>query len=48
MALERDRGDVSEAINLLNKYLEGANQQDTEAWTELADIYLARQNYEKA
>lgn len=47
MALERDRGRLNEAIALLNKYLE-ANQQDTDAWLELTDIYLSRQNYEKA
>lgn len=32
---------------MLNKYAE-ANQEDVEAWTELADMYLARQNYSKA
>jgi len=37
----------NEAIALLNKYIE-VNQEDTEAWTELADIYLCRQNYAKA
>lgn len=47
MALERDRGKLNEAIGLLNKYLEN-NQQDTEAWIELTDIYLSRHNYEKA
>ena len=35
------------AIKVLNKYIE-ANQDDTEAWTELADIYLSKQNYSKA
>ena len=32
---------------MLNKYLEN-NQQDTEAWLELSDIYLVKQNFEKA
>lgn len=41
IALERDRGRLNEAITLLNKYLE-VNQQDTEAWLELTDIYLSR------
>lgn len=41
VALDRDRGRLNEAIVLLNKYLE-ANQQDTEAWLELTDIYLSR------
>jgi hypothetical protein len=31
----------NEAIGVLNKYVE-VNQEDTEAWTELADIYLSR------
>jgi hypothetical protein len=30
---------IKQAIDLLNKYLE-TNQEDTEAWAELADIYL--------
>ena len=38
---------VNEAITMLNKYLE-VNQIDEEAWAELADIYLSRQNYPKA
>lgn len=45
--MERDRGEIGDAINLLNKYLE-TNQADTEAWNELTDIYLSKQNYEKA
>lgn len=32
---------------MLNKFVE-TNQQDAEAWTELADIYLSKQNYAKA
>lgn len=47
VALDRDRGRLNEAIELLNRYLE-ANQQDTEAWLELTEIYLSRQNFEKA
>ena len=47
VALERDRDRSSEAITILNKYLE-INQQDMEAWLELTDIYLARLNYAKA
>ena len=46
-ALDRDRGRLNEAIQLLNAYLE-ANQHDTDAWLELTEIYLSRQNYEKA
>ena len=41
VAMERDRGRLNEAIALLNKYLE-SNQQDTEAWLDLTDIYLSR------
>jgi hypothetical protein len=44
VALERDANRLSEAITLLNKYLE-VNQQDMEAWLELTDIYLSRLNY---
>ena len=47
IALERDQGHLNETIVLLNKYLE-VNQQDGEAWLELTDLYLSRQNYEKA
>ncbi|CDW79983.1 isoform a [Stylonychia lemnae] len=47
VALERDRNHLSDAITLLNKYLEN-NQQDMEAWLELTDMYLAKQNYAKA
>ena len=45
--MERDRDHHTEAITLLNKYLE-VNMQDVEAWTELTDIYLAKSNYAKA
>ena len=37
----------SSAISVLNKYVE-VNQEDSEAWLELADIYLSKQNYQKA
>ena len=47
VALERDRDHTNEAISLLNKYLE-VNMQDTEAWLELTDIYLQKQNYSRA
>ena len=47
VALDRDRGKINEAINLLNKYLEN-NQQDHEAWLELTDLFLSKHNYEKA
>ena len=36
-----------QAIAVLNKYIE-VNQEDIEAWTELSDIYLSKQNYAKA
>ena len=47
VSLYRDMQWHNEAIGVLNKYVE-VNQEDTEAWTELADIYLSRQNYAKA
>lgn len=47
VALHRDNAKLNEAIQMLNRYLE-TNQQDTEAWLELSDIYLGKQNYEKA
>ena len=36
-----------EAIAICNKRIE-VNQEDTESWSELADIYLSKQNYAKA
>lgn len=39
VALYRDMQWHNEAIAVLNKFIE-VNQEDTEAWTELADIYL--------
>jgi tetratricopeptide (TPR) repeat protein len=41
VAMDRDRGRLNEAIQLLNQYLEN-NQQDAEAWIELTEIYLSR------
>jgi len=37
----------NDAIAMLNKYLE-INSTDEEAWVELCDIYLAKQNFSKA
>ena len=37
----------NDAIFVLNKYLE-VNQNDEEAWLELCDMYLSKQNYNKA
>ena len=47
VAMYRDMQMNHLAIDILNKYLEVA-QDDVEAWTELADIYLTKQNYAKA
>ena len=47
ISIYRDNDLLPDAISLLNKYLE-VNQQDQEAWLELTDIYLAKQNYAKA
>ena len=41
VALYRDMQVNSLAIEVLNKYLE-VQQDDVEAWTELADIYLSQ------
>ena len=41
VALYRDMQWHNEAIAVLNKFIE-VNQEDTEAWTELADIYLSK------
>ena len=38
---------MADAIYTLNKYLE-VNQVDEEAWLELADLHLSKQNYPKA
>jgi tetratricopeptide (TPR) repeat protein len=37
----------NDAIFVLNKYLE-VNQNDEEAWNELCDMYLSKQNFAKA
>lgn len=37
----------NDAIFVLNKYLE-VNQNDEEAWLELCDMYLSKQNFAKA
>ena len=41
------KGEKREAISELNKYL-AINPLDTEAWLELADIYLKDLNYKYA
>ena len=38
---------LKSALSVLNKYVE-TNQEDQEAWLELADIYMAKGNYSKA
>jgi tetratricopeptide (TPR) repeat protein len=38
---------TNDAISMLNKYLE-INQVDEEAWVELCDMYLSKQNFLKA
>jgi len=45
IALKKDDGQTSEAIKLLNEYL-GVFMGDTEAWQELAELYLALQSYD--
>ena len=47
VSLYRDTDMESEAIQVLNKFIE-MNQEDVEAWLELADIYLSKQNFLKA
>ena len=47
VSLFRDQEMYASAIQILNKFVE-TNQDDSEAWTELADIYLSKQNYSKA
>ena len=41
VSLYRDTDIESEAIQVLNKFIE-MNQEDVEAWLELADIYLSK------
>ena len=38
---------IGDAVIILNKYLE-VNQIDEEAWLELADLHLSRQNFSRA
>ena len=47
ISLYKNNDLVNDAISMLNKYLE-SNQCDDEAWLELCDIYLSRQNFAKA
>lgn len=47
ISLYKNNDMVNDAIAMLNKYLE-INQVDEEAWEELCDIYLSRQNFQKA
>lgn len=47
ISLYKNNDMVNDAISMLNKYLE-INQCDEEAWSELCDIYLNRQNFAKA
>jgi tetratricopeptide (TPR) repeat protein len=47
VSLYRDGGMETEAIQVLNKFIE-MNQDDVESWLELADIYLSKQNFTKA
>lgn len=47
VSLFRHNDMVNDAIFVLNKYLE-VNGMDEDAWLELCDIYLSRQNFSKA
>ena len=47
VSLFRSKDLDQNAINILNKFIE-FNQDDTESWIELADIYLSKQLYSKA
>ena len=47
ISLYRNSDLHNDAIAMLNKYLE-INQVDEEAWLELCDMYLSRQNFVKA
>jgi len=46
-AMAKARGNISEAIDLLNKYLE-TFMADHDAWRELAEIYVSLQMYKQA
>jgi len=47
ISLYKNNDLMNDAIAMLNKYLE-INQVDEEAWLELGDIYLSRQNFARA
>ncbi|KAL4352613.1 hypothetical protein GQ457_06G019610 [Hibiscus cannabinus] len=47
VAMAKAQGNISEAIELLNKYLE-IFMADHDAWRELADIYVSLQMYKQA
>jgi tetratricopeptide (TPR) repeat protein len=47
ISLYRNNDMPNDAISMLNKYLE-INQVDEEAWLEMCDMYLAKQNFTKA
>jgi tetratricopeptide (TPR) repeat protein len=47
VSLFRNNDLQNDAIFVLNKYLE-VNQNDEEAWLELCDMYLSKQNFAKA
>jgi ER membrane protein complex subunit 2 len=47
ISLYRNNDLPNDAISMINKYLE-INQIDEDAWMELCDIYLSRQNFQKA
>eukprot|EP00884_Botryococcus_braunii_P012080 jgi/Botrbrau1/20873/Bobra.0135s0008.1 len=47
VALEKTRGDIPKAIELLRKYVD-VFMTDTEAWAELADLYVQAQMYPQA
>ena len=47
ISLYRNNDMPNDAVSMLNKYLE-INQVDEEAWLELCDMYLAKQNFTKA
>lgn len=47
ISLYKNNDMVNDAITMLNKFIE-LNHCDEEAWLELCDIYLSRQNFGKA
>ncbi|KAJ8509948.1 hypothetical protein OPV22_000382 [Ensete ventricosum] len=47
VAIAKAQGDLSAAVNLLNKYLE-IFMADHDAWRELAEIYMSLQMYKQA